>query len=111
MAMLAAEAEVVGTFAVAVISSPVVQIGTPLSVIALIAVSQPWLGLLAVAVVVPQAAIVIAIQNRINRRVRPRVQALRDASDRISRSDLAMVRRRCWPIFAPSSRPGAAPSS
>ena len=40
---------------------------------------------------VPQAAIVLGIQSRINLRVRERVQALRDASDRISTSNLARV--------------------
>jgi ABC-type bacteriocin/lantibiotic exporter with double-glycine peptidase domain len=89
--MLAAEAEVVGSFAGSAISSPVVQIGTLVSVIGFIVASQPWLGFLALAVVVPQAAIVVGIQNRINRDVRARVQSLRDASDRISKSDLARV--------------------
>ena len=89
VAMLAAEAETVGAFSGAAISTPLVQVGTLVSVIGFIAVSQPWLGLLAVAVVVPQAAIVLGVQSRINLRVRDRVQALRDASDRISRSDLA----------------------
>jgi ABC-type multidrug transport system fused ATPase/permease subunit len=42
-------------------------------------------------VIVPQAWIVLAIQSRINRRVRQRVQSLRDASDRISASDLVRV--------------------
>ena len=91
VAMLTAEAEVVGSFAGAAISTPVVQIGTLVSVIGFIALSQPWLGALALAVVLPQAAIVLGIQSRINGRVRERVQALRDASDRISRSDLARV--------------------
>lgn len=91
VAMLTAEAEMVGAFAGAAISTPVVQIGTLVSVIGFIAFSQPWLGVMALAVVIPQAAIVLAIQHRINIRVRERVQALRDASDRISRSDLDQV--------------------
>ena len=91
VAMLAAEAEVVGAFAGAAISSPVVQIGTLISVVGFITLSQPRLGALALAVVLPQAAIVLGIQKRINHRVRARVQSLRDASDRISRSDLARV--------------------
>jgi ABC-type bacteriocin/lantibiotic exporter with double-glycine peptidase domain len=45
----------------------------------------------ALGVVLPQAVIVVAIQRRINHRVRERVQALRDASDRISESDLRRV--------------------
>ena len=70
VAMLTAEAEVVGSFAGAAISTPVVQIGTLVSVIGFIALSQPWLGALALAVVLPQAAIVLGIQSRINGRVR-----------------------------------------
>jgi ABC-type multidrug transport system fused ATPase/permease subunit len=89
--MLAADAESVGAFAGAAIASPLVQLGTLVSVIAFILASQPLLGALALGVVVPQAAIVLAMQARINRRVRERVQALRDASDRISDSDLKQV--------------------
>jgi ABC-type bacteriocin/lantibiotic exporter with double-glycine peptidase domain len=90
--MLAAEAELVGAFAGSAISTPVVQIGTLISVIGFIAASQPWLGLLAAAVVVPQAVIVIALQGRINEGVRARVQALRDASRRIAGPDASGVR-------------------
>lgn len=89
--MLASEAESVGAFAGTAIAWPLVQIGTLLSVILFIAASQPWLGLLALGVVVPQAVIVVALQSRINRRVRERVQRLRDASDRISDSGLEQV--------------------
>jgi ABC-type bacteriocin/lantibiotic exporter with double-glycine peptidase domain len=88
---LAAEAESVGAFAGAAIAMPLVQLGTLISVIAFILVSQFWLGVLALGVVLPQAAIVLGLQSRINQRVRERVQALRDASDRISESDLAAV--------------------
>jgi ABC-type bacteriocin/lantibiotic exporter with double-glycine peptidase domain len=89
--MLSAEAEVVGSFAGAAIASPLMQLGTLVSVITFILASQPWLGVLALGVVAPQAVIVLGIQSRINRRVRERVQSLRDASDRISESDLARV--------------------
>jgi ABC-type bacteriocin/lantibiotic exporter with double-glycine peptidase domain len=89
--MLAAEAESVGSFAGAAIASPLMQIGTLISVLAFIFTSQPWLGVLALGIVVPQAGIVVAMQGRINQRVRERVQALRDASDRISDSDLTRV--------------------
>jgi ABC-type bacteriocin/lantibiotic exporter with double-glycine peptidase domain len=89
--MLAAEAESVGAFAGSAIAAPLMQLGTLISVIAFIFASQPRLGLLALGVVAPQAVIVLAIQSRINRRVRERVQALRDASDRISESDLKRV--------------------
>lgn len=89
--MLSAEAESVGAFAGVAIATPLMQLGTLVSVIGFIVVAQPWLGLLAIAVVVPQAIVVIMIQGRINRRVRQRVQALRDASDRISDSDLRQI--------------------
>jgi ABC-type bacteriocin/lantibiotic exporter with double-glycine peptidase domain len=89
--MLGAEAEVVGSFAGSAISSPLVQLGTLVSVIGFIVASQPWLGVLALAVVVPQAVIVLGIQNRINMKVKARVQSLRDVSDRISTSDLGGV--------------------
>jgi ABC-type bacteriocin/lantibiotic exporter with double-glycine peptidase domain len=67
------------------------QIGTLISVIAFILASQPWLGLLVLGVVVPQAGIVAALQRGLNQRVRERVQSMRDASDRISDSDLTRV--------------------
>ena len=91
LTMLAAEAEVVGAFAGAAIATPLVQVGTLVSVIGFIAASQPWLGILALAVVVPQAAIVVGLQERINQRVRDRVRSLRSVSNRISESDLARV--------------------
>jgi hypothetical protein len=58
--MLAAEAESVGSFAGSAFASPLMALGTLVSVIAFILASQPWLGMLALAVVVPQAAIVVA---------------------------------------------------
>lgn len=87
--MLTAEAEGVGAFAGSAIAAPLLQIGTLLSVLAFVFVQQPSLGFIVAAVVVPQAVIVVALQNRINLEVRVRVQVLRDASDRISQSDLA----------------------
>jgi ABC-type bacteriocin/lantibiotic exporter with double-glycine peptidase domain len=89
--MLAAEAEAVGSFAGSAIASPLMQLGTLISVISFILASQPWLGVLALGVVLPQAAIVVVMQRRLNRRVRQRVQSMRDASDRIAESTLARV--------------------
>ncbi len=88
---LSAEAEMVGAFAGSAIATPLVQLGTLASVITFIVVQQPWLGLLVLAVVVPQAVIVKALQARINERVRERVLALRRASDRISEADLLAI--------------------
>ena len=89
--MLAAEAESVGEFAGEAIAEPVMQIGILISVVTFILASEPWLGVLVIGVVVPQAGIVTALQGRLNQRVRERVQSLRDASDRISESDLGRV--------------------
>lgn len=89
--MLSAEAEAVGAFAGSAIAMPLVQIGTLLSVVGFLLVQQPGLGVIVVAVVVPQAVIVVLLQARINRRVRERVQAMRDASDRISESALQAI--------------------
>jgi hypothetical protein len=67
----------VGSFAGAAISSPPVQ-----------------LGMVALAVVAPQAAIVVGIRNRIDRRVRERVQSPRDTSDwRRAGEELEALRR------------------
>ncbi|MEM7022894.1 MAG: ABC transporter transmembrane domain-containing protein [Pseudomonadota bacterium] len=89
--MLSAEAEMVGAFAGSAIAMPLVQIGTLISVVAFILVQQPWLGVIVLAVVMPQALIVRALQARINARVRERVQLLRAASDRISESDMREI--------------------
>jgi len=89
--MTSAEAEGVGAFAGAAIAAPVLQIGTLISVIGFIAASQPELGLIALAVIVPQVVIVVVIQARINRAARARTRKLRDASDRLSAGDLARI--------------------
>ncbi len=85
---VSAEAEGVGAFAGSAIATPVMQLGTLTSVVGFITANEPWLGLIALGVLLPQVAIVLVTQPRINRRVRERTGALRDASDRISASDL-----------------------
>jgi len=86
---LSAEAEGVGAFAGSAIATPVMQVGTLLSVVGFITANEPLLGLIAAGVLVPQVVIVLVTQPRINRRVRDRTRTLRRASDRISVSDLA----------------------
>lgn len=86
--MISAEAEEVGKFAGASISTPVMQIGILVSVIAFIAVNQPYLGLLAIGVVLPQMFIVIFLQKHINARIGQRVTALRRATNRIVAEDI-----------------------
>ncbi len=89
--MVSAEAEGVGAFAGSAFAAPLVQVGTLMSVVAFITANQPQLGLIALAVIVPQAIIVVAIQARINAKVRERTRLLRDATDRVSMSDLRRV--------------------
>jgi ABC-type bacteriocin/lantibiotic exporter with double-glycine peptidase domain len=84
VAMLTGEAESVGQFAGAAIAQPLVQIGTLLSVVAFLVVQEPWLGLVALAVVAPQAAIAGRAQRVVNARVGERVQALRDAAQGVA---------------------------
>lgn len=81
VAMLTAEAETVGQFAGAAIATPLVQLGTLVSVIVFLVVQQPWLGLLALLAVAPQAAIARFAQRFVDARVAERVEALRAASE------------------------------
>lgn len=74
---IAGEAQQVGRFAGEAIAAPLVQMGTLISIIAYMAVSQPLLGLLIFLIILPQAAIVLALQKYINRRVAQRVKILR----------------------------------
>ncbi len=98
--MLNSEAEAVGSFAGIAISAPLMLIGTLLSIIGFIMISQPLLGIVAIAVIAPQAIVVTAIQTRINKRVGERVQAMRDACDRLSGSDLKMTEAEIIDDFA-----------
>lgn len=91
MAMVTSEAEAVGSFSGIAISAPLMLLGTLISVLGFITVSQPWLGIMAIIVILPQVVVVTTIQGRINGKVKERVQALRDASDRLSESDLRTI--------------------
>jgi ABC-type bacteriocin/lantibiotic exporter with double-glycine peptidase domain len=82
--MISAEAEDVGRFAGSAMASPLIQLGTMVTVITFIAVNQPYLGLLVVFVVVPQALIAISVQQRINHRISYRIRVLRQATSRIA---------------------------
>ena len=91
--MIAAEAEEVGKFVGAAISTPVMQLGILVSVVAFIAVNQPLLGVLAMGVIVPQVFIVVLLQKQINVRIGERVKALRRATNRIVEEDLGEIRQ------------------
>lgn len=82
--MIAAEAEDLGRFAGDAIAEPVLQFGTLVSVIAFIASTQPFLGLLLAFVILPQAVIVMSLQKQINARVAKHLQVVRRATGRIT---------------------------
>jgi ABC-type bacteriocin/lantibiotic exporter with double-glycine peptidase domain len=82
VSMLTAEAEYVGLFVGEAITTPLLEFGILLSVLIFITASEPLLGVFIVAVAVPQAAIVIAIQRPVNVLVKKRLKLLRTAADR-----------------------------
>lgn len=85
---VSAEAEELGKFAGGAFSEPVVQIGTLISVIGFIASTQPVLGSIALALIVPQIAIVLASQRVVNRLVAERVQVLRNSTNTLTSGDI-----------------------
>ncbi|MCS6779151.1 MAG: ABC transporter transmembrane domain-containing protein [Geminicoccaceae bacterium] len=91
VAMLTGEAETVGQFAGGAIATPLVQLGTLASVIVFLVVQQPWLGLLALAVVAPQAAIAGMAQRFVDARVAERVEALRAAAQGVASAEPGAV--------------------
>ncbi|MGI9402392.1 MAG: ABC transporter transmembrane domain-containing protein [Rhizobiaceae bacterium] len=82
--MIAAEAEEVGNFAGEAIASPLLQVGTLASVVFFVAVSQPYLGLFIIGVIIPQAFLVLTLQKYINGRIAQRVKILRHSTGLIS---------------------------
>ncbi len=87
--ILSAEAEEVGRFVGQAMANPVVQLGTLVSVVSFVASTQPYLGGFLVAIVVPQALIVLFLQERVNKRVRERTIVLRHATGSLSEESLA----------------------
>lgn len=87
--ILSAEAEEVGRFVGQAMANPIVQLGTLVSVVSFVASTQPYLGGFLVAIVVPQALIVLLLQERVNKRVRERTIVLRHATGSLSEESLA----------------------
>ncbi len=88
---VSAEAEELGKFAGSAFSDPVMQVGTLISVIGFVAATEPILGLIAAAMVLPQVIIVVSTQRQVNRLVAERVRVLRATTDKIATSDLQQV--------------------
>ncbi len=91
--IVASEAEEVGRFAGQAIAMPLLQFGTLVSVTAFVAATQPFLGLFMVAVVAPQAVLVLALQQSINRRIAERVKILRHATSEITSQQVAEAQK------------------
>ena len=88
---ISAEAEELGKFAGGAFSDPVVQIGTLISVIGYISSTQPWLGLIALSMIVPQIVIVLVSQSKVNVFVAERVRILRSATDHLTTEKIEEV--------------------
>ncbi|MFT7594741.1 MAG: ABC-type bacteriocin/lantibiotic exporter with double-glycine peptidase domain [Paracoccaceae bacterium] len=81
---ISAEAEELGKFAGGALSEPVMQIGTLISVIGFIAATQPGLGGIALAMILPQIVLVLLSQRKVNTFVAQRVQVLRSATNKVT---------------------------
>jgi len=91
--MISSESETVGKFVGDAVAEPVLQLGTLVSVVGYIAVTQPRLGLLLFFVVIPQVVILALTQPRINALVAERVQVLRRSINEVTRHDIAKVKQ------------------
>ncbi|MCA1300553.1 ABC transporter ATP-binding protein [Stappia indica] len=81
--MVSAEAEDVGMFTGSAISEPLLQAGTLVVIIGYIASTQPVLGIIALAMILPQAVLVLTIQRQVNLLIASRVRILRKATDNL----------------------------
>ncbi|WP_146347254.1 ABC transporter transmembrane domain-containing protein [Phaeobacter marinintestinus] len=96
---VSAEAEDVGKFAGGAFSDPVVQIGTLISVIGFIASTQPGLGTIAVALIIPQVVIVLVSQRKVNTLVAERVRILRRSTDTMTAKSISDAEREILEAF------------
>ncbi|GAA6178655.1 hypothetical protein NBRC116594_00930 [Shimia sp. NS0008-38b] len=87
--ILSAEAEEVGRFVGQAVANPLLQIGTLVSVVSFVAATQPYLGAFLVAIVLPQALIVLVLQEKVNTRVKSRTLVLRRATGAVSDQSLS----------------------
>ncbi len=91
--LVSTESETIGKFVGNAVAEPVLQWGTMISVIGYIAATQPRLGLIVIAIVVPQAILVLSTQYKINQLVRNRVLLLRKSLNTITNSQLEQVKQ------------------
>ena len=91
--MIASEAADLGRFAGEAIAEPLLHFGTLISVIAFIASTEPYLGLLLLFLIIPQALIVLLLQRRVNQLVARHLQILRRATSRITEKAISMTQQ------------------
>ncbi|MFZ2004578.1 MAG: ABC transporter ATP-binding protein, partial [Stellaceae bacterium] len=80
ISIILSEADPVGLFVATSFSEPVLHGGVLISVFAYLIYLQPWMALVALALFVPQCAIVPLVQSAINRRTAARIQVMRRLS-------------------------------
>ena len=80
ISIIMSEADPVGLFVATSISEPVLHGGVLISVFAYLIYLQPWMALVALALFVPQCAVVPLVQKAINRRTEARIQVMRRLS-------------------------------
>ncbi len=97
--VISSESEAVGKFVGGSISEPLLQLGTLLSVIGYIAVMQPMLGLVALAMILPQVILVARTQDHINGLIRERVVVLRRSIESATGSALEQARQQVLADF------------
>jgi len=104
--MVSAEAEEIGMFTGSAICEPLQQAGTLIVVISYIASTQPVLGLIAFLMILPQAAIVLTVQRRVNELIAKRVHILRGATDKLvaSQVDVSQLSSEFDEIYESRSR-------
>ncbi|WP_295317519.1 ABC transporter transmembrane domain-containing protein [Roseobacter sp.] len=88
---ISSEAEELGKFTGSAFSEPVMQVGTLISVVGFVASTQPGLGILALAMIAPQIAIVLFTQRRVNMLLAGRVKLLRQATNKITAREISEV--------------------
>lgn len=88
---ISAEAEDLGSFVGGAFSEPVMQIGTLISVVGFVTATQPRLGIIALAMILPQVLIVVFTQKRVNQLVGERIRVLRASTDKLTIEELDNV--------------------
>ena len=80
ISIIMSEADPVGLFVATSFSEPVLHGGVLISVFIYLIYLQPWMALVALALFVPQCAVVPLVQSAINRRTASRIQVMRRLS-------------------------------